>query len=205
MEAIIIINRNITLSKYDLSSKKIIGVEGGGLELIKYGIKDFTSYGDFDSISKEDIQLLKENSKEFIKLNPIKDVTDTYGAYLLCKGCSKITILGGISGKRVDHLYANINLVKDDNRVELLDDTTYIKSLDVGEYYFNNDYYFYSFYPIEDSIIDIKGDFRYKLDSYNLKGNDSLCISNQIDGKQGKLVVRKGRILLICSKNDSIY
>lgn len=205
MEAFIIINRNITLSKYDLSSKKIIGVETGGLLLIKNGIKDFIGYGDFDSISKDDIKLLKENSKEFIKLNPIKDITDTYGAYLLCKDCDKITILGGISGKRIDHLYANINLVKEDKRVELLDDSTYIKSLDVGEYYFNNDYYFYSFYPIEDSCIDIKGDFRYKLDSYNLKGNDSLCISNQIDGKSGKLVIKKGRVLLICSKNDSSF
>lgn len=204
MEAYIVINRNISLDKYDLSSKKIIGVEGGCLELINYGIKDFIAYGDFDSISKEQLEIIKNNSKELIKLNPIKDITDTYGAYSLCKDCSKITVLGGISGKRVEHLYANINLIKDDKRVELLDDFTYIKSLDEGEYYFNNDYYFYSFYPIEDSLIDIKGDFRYKLDSYSLKENDSLCISNQIDGKQGKLVIKKGRLLLICSKNDSI-
>ncbi len=205
MEAVILIGKNITLDKYNLSSKKVIGVEKGAYILSNSSYKDFISFGDFDSTSKEELDLIYKKSKQVIKLNPIKDDTDTYGAYLLCKDCSKITILGGIQGKRVEHLIANINLVKEDKRVELLDDSTYIKSLDKGTYYFNNDYYFYSFFAIEESNIDIKGDFRYKLNNYNLKLNDSLCISNQIDGTKGKLIINSGRILLICSKNDSIY
>lgn len=203
MEAVIVIGKNIVLNKYNLDSKMLIGVEKGAYLLANSKYNDFISFGDFDSVSNRELDLICKKSKKVIKLNPIKDDTDTYGAYLLCKDCSKITILGGISGKRIEHLIANINLVKKDNRVELLDDDCYIKALQKGIYYFNNDYYFYSFYAIEEANIDIQGDFRYKLESYDLKPLDSLCVSNQIDGKLGKLVINSGSVLLICSKNDA--
>lgn len=207
MEALIVLDKNITLSNYDLKGKFVIGVEKGALLLLQHGITDFIALGDFDSVLPNQFLEIEKRAKKVIKLNSVKDDTDTFDAYKLSSDCSKITILGGIQGKRIEHFIANINLIKQDKRVELIDDNSHIyslDSLDSTKYEFDNSKYkFVSFFAIDEAILSLIN-FKYELTDYLLKADDSLCISNEIDSKYQKayLEIKKGRVLVVQSKKD---
>lgn len=205
MEAIIVIGRNVNLLNYNLENKILIGVENGAYLLFEHGYKNFTALGDFDSLDSKKISEMEKSGIKIIKLNPIKDVTDSFYAYLLANKCEKITFLGGIQGKRIEHFLALLNIVKTDKRVILLDDNTFICSSS----FYNKDkidfakdkYRFYSFFAITDSVISLKG-FKYPLDKYNLNVTDSLCISNEIVSNTAILEIIKGSVLIIKSILD---
>jgi len=202
MDAVIVIDENIDLSKFDLSNKYIIGVEKGALNLINSGFKDFTVISDFDSLDKQKVDKIYLNCKNIIKLNTIKDYSDTYYAYKLCDKCENILILGGIHGLRVDHLIANINILANDNRVKFTDDFCTMFSFKDSIITFTKSIYkYYSFYAFTKSIISLKG-FKYNIEDYSLKPYDSLCLSNELDSKEGILELKQGNILIIESKDD---
>ena len=69
------------------SSVKFIGVDRGGLKLIEAGHTLDHALGDFDSVTLEELKTIK--AKKIIKLNPIKDETDTLYALRLCKDFDK--------------------------------------------------------------------------------------------------------------------
>ena len=54
----------------------LIGTDRGCLYLALNGYKDFVAIGDFDSVNDDEYKIIKDNSRELIKLNPVKDDTD---------------------------------------------------------------------------------------------------------------------------------
>ena len=88
-----------------LSIKKTVKeLIASGIECIY--VKDFSYESgnsvDFDSIDEDQFDLIKDRTS-IKKLNPIKDDTDTFDAVKMLNDYSKITILGGIQGKRIEH------------------------------------------------------------------------------------------------------
>ena len=63
---------NINLNDFDF----LIGVDRGALIAYQNNIYVNLAIGDFDSVTKDELILIQEKSK-VIKLNPIKDLTDT--------------------------------------------------------------------------------------------------------------------------------
>ena len=180
-----------------LSDDYIIGVEKGALQCLEKNIKMDLAVGDFDSI--EDYHILEEKTK-VIKLPKEKDMTDL--AYAISKGKGKIFILGGIQGRRIEHFYSNILLMKKNPIVEMIDQFSHIFTIDEGEYYFPyDDYKFVSFFSLSrESVISLKG-FKYDLEKYTLVNDDNLCISNEI--YDGLVIVHSGRVLVIKSRDDA--
>lgn len=178
-----------------------VGIDKGALIAIDKGIKLDYILGDFDSITSEELKIIKKKCPNVIKLNPIKDDTDTEFAINYFKNATEFIIHGGIQGKRIEHLISNINLIlKYDNIKVIKDNNTKISRLLSGTY-FINEYKYISFFAKSGSLISLKG-FKYDLDNYQFKEFDNLCISNEIENEYGE-VQFNGKGVIIMSKSDN--
>lgn len=183
-------------NEYDI----IIGADRGALHAINNGIIPDISIGDFDSVSKEEFEIINNNSKKIIKLNCIKDTSDTNSAINLVKEYDEIHILGGIKGKRIEHLFSNIIDLINYPNLSLMDEDSLIEVIRDNNYKIKDGYKFISLFSIEDSIISLNG-FKYNLNKYLLKPNDSLCLSNEILDNP-KIDLEKGKVIIIYSHAD---
>lgn len=202
MKAVIVIGNNYKFNPDDFNDAFIIGVDKGALFCQQNKIYMDLAIGDFDSITFDDLK--NTSSKNIIKLNPIKDQTDTREALGYCMDYDEIIILGGIQGKRIEHFYANLLLLSEYPNLKIKDDYSFIFTASKDLIIENNDYKYVSIFAIEDkSIISLQG-FKYELDKYNLKRNDPLCISNEIL-KKGEIKIDNGRIMIILSREDRLW
>jgi len=201
MKAVIILGNIKKINKKLLDNSFIIGADYGAYNAINNDIKLDVAIGDFDSIDDDMLNIIINNSKKVIRLNPIKDETDTKSAISLCSDYDEILILGGIKGKRIEHFYANILELINDKRISIMDDDSLIETHNES-FIPNTNYKYISIFSISpDTIISLKG-FKYELNSYHLKENDPLGISNEII-KNPYIFVESGRILVIYSFDDN--
>ena len=83
MTCYLIIGNNVDLKSWPYEKNAtLIGVDRGAFRAVKAGLTLDLAYGDFDSVLDSEMALINKGSKKVKKLNPIKDITDTYGAYL---------------------------------------------------------------------------------------------------------------------------
>ena len=123
MNAYLIIGNDCDLSTIDFSNGVVVGIDKGAYIAYENNVKLDYAIGDFDSISADEFRKLKDYC-EVIKLNPIKDDTDTLYAIKMFKDFDKIILIGGISGRRIDHFYANLLLFYDYPNLVMIDDYT---------------------------------------------------------------------------------
>ena len=178
----------------------IIGVDSGLEYLVDFHKDIDLAVGDFDSIDPNIYESIKGKCKHIIELEKRKSKTDL--AYALDYiynnyDYKQIEIYGGISG-RVDHLIANLNLMKK-YRFSLKDDHHFMYILDKGRHHIDNFKKYISFFAIEDIYgLQLKG-FKYSLDNYYLSTSDSLSVSNE---GSGDVSFTKGKILVIMSEDQ---
>lgn len=201
MEYVLIIGHDMDFTKFNFRDKYIIGVDEGAYIALKNDIRLDVAIGDFDSISKENLALL-EKYTDVIKLPERKNDTDTAAALKLCRDATKITILGGIQGKRIEHFIANLLLMEAYKCVEMLDNNSFMYIRDSSFSLKKTDYKFISFFALSDTIISLEG-FKYPLSNYALKNTDPLTISNELIGDRGVVTLKGGRVLVIQSKEDN--
>ncbi len=199
MKAAIIL-KDAYLDNFNNDYDIIVGADRGAYHAIKHNIIPDISIGDFDSVNEEEFELIKNNSNKIIQLNKIKDTSDTHEAIKLVLNYDNIEILGGIQGKRIEHLFANIIDLINYPNISMKDNYSLIETVNDNNYQVKEGYKFISLYAIDDSIIDLNG-FKYNLDNYNLKRNDPLCLSNEIINNP-KINLRKGKLLIIYSHGD---
>ena len=201
MKRVLILANINKINKEILNDSYVIGVDKGAYVASLNNIIMDVAIGDFDSIETEMMDTIKDHSKKIIKLNSIKDFTDTNEALALCDPSDEIIILGGIQGKRIEHFYANILELKRNPNLKMLDDYSLIETKNKS-FKPNMDYKYISFFSLEEeSIISLSG-FSYNLDNYSLKENDPLCISNEINTNNPFVEIKKGRLLVIYTKED---
>ena len=201
MRAIIILKNIINIDKKYINNSFVVGADRGALNAINHGIDLDISIGDFDSVNKDEFEIIKKHSKKMIKLNPIKDKTDTQEAIELVKNYDEIIILGGINGNRIEHFYANLLLFHEYPNLKIIDDNSLIMSSS-NSLIPDNNYKFISIFSLDDNTsITLEG-FKYNLVNYNLKIKDSLCLSNEIISNP-KIIINQGKILIIYSKDDN--
>ena len=202
MKAILFCGQNIDLNKYNLKDSYLIGVDNGALILANNKIEMDFALGDFDTAKEENLNLIMKYSKKIKKLNPIKDDTDTFDALDIVYGkYDEILVLGGIQGKRVEHLISNIYALKKYKGLKLIDDYSLIEIIDKDKEFKKDEYKYISFFSLKDSIVSLKG-FKYNLDNYNLKVFDPICISNEIVDDIAYLTL-DGEVLCIKSMDDN--
>ncbi|MDE5546835.1 MAG: thiamine diphosphokinase, partial [Anaeroplasmataceae bacterium] len=195
-----IIGHDMDYSKFNFKNKYVIGVDEGAYQALKNGIKLDVAIGDFDSIDQEKLEFIESQTK-VIQLPDKKNDTDTSAALKLCKDASRIIILGGIQGKRIEHFIANLMLMETYKHVEMLDNNSHMYIMDSSFSIKKTEYKFISFFALSETIITLEG-FKYPLNNYDLKNTDPLTISNELAEDRGIVTLKGGRVLVIQSKED---
>lgn len=184
----------------------IIGVDRGLLFLYEHGIQPNYIVGDFDSAPSEIVSYYREETNIPIReFNPVKDASDTEIALRHCLSLRRkhILILGG-TGKRIDHLWANVQSLKRAldagaeailldryNRIRLLDRSIVLKREEAFGPYF-------SVFPLSGMV----GDFsitgaKYPLSHHTLTPYDSLCVSNEFAADEVEITFPLGEVILM--------
>ena len=200
MDVCFIIGNNMDLAKYDYNNKIVVGVDRGAYLAYQANIKLDYAIGDFDSISARELELLLDYTK-VIKLNTIKDETDTLYALRMFKDASNLIILGGIMGSRIDHFIANLKLFYEFKNLTLIDNDAMIMECKNEMNFSKDEYKFYSFFALEDVYdLTLKG-FKYPLDAFLMKKESLLGVSNELIS-DGSLSFSKGKLLLVKTKGE---
>ena len=193
-------------NKYDC----MIAADSGMNFLHRNGIVPDIIAGDFDSAKEESVAYYQGlNNVQVIKLNPIKDDTDTEFVIreAIRRGATEITVLGA-TGTRLDHVLANVNLlgigleegvsiqlVDKHNCIRMISDTIEItKNEQFGDYV---------------SVLPVKGDakgvtlegLKYPLKDADIPCFSSLGVSNEIKEDVAKISVKQGVLLVIESRD----
>lgn len=193
-------------NKYD----KMIAADSGMNFLYRNDIVPDVIAGDFDSVASESLERFSGMEEvEMLRLNPIKDDTDTEFVIreAIRRGAKKITVLGA-TGTRLDHVLANVNLLgiglEENVSIELVDAHNRIRmTSDLLE--INKGEQFGSFV----SVLPVKGNAKgVTLEGmkYPLKGADIACfsslgVSNEILADTAKISVKQGVLLVIESRD----
>lgn len=200
MESVTLVLGNIKTIDKELLIGDLIGVDYGAKLLAQEGIQMQLSIGDFDSVVEEDLEVIKKHSNEMIVLQKEKDESDFEAALNRTHGYEKVYVCGGLGG-RFDHLYVNIQLLKNDNRLVFLDEQNQIEVKIEGTYpIIRNEFQYVSFFSLNEAVISLVG-FKYALDQYPLKHDDLFALSNELLYEKAKLIVHSGKVLMIQSKD----
>lgn len=189
---------------------KMIVADSGMNFLYRNGIVPDVVAGDFDSVSMESLEhFSKMNAVEMLRLNPIKDDTDTEFVIreAIRRGASEITILGA-TGTRLDHVLGNMHLlgiglqkqvpiflVDAHNRIRMIQGETELsKAEQFGD--------FVSLLPICGDVkgVTLRG-MKYPLYDAVIPSFSSLGISNEIVEQKASISVREGVLLVIESRD----
>ena len=171
--------------------------------------------GDFDSVNDKAFEFFAGGLDsvfcvpEIIRLNPVKDDTDTEFVIreAIRRGATEITLLGA-TGTRLDHVLANIYLlglgleenvqiqmVDAYNRIRMISGEVVLKKAETfGKYV--------SFLPVAGMVkgVSLKG-FKYPLENVDMQVFSSLGISNEILEEEAYIQVKEGSLILIESQD----
>lgn len=187
----------IDINEYSL----IIAADSGYLSATESGITPHIVIGDFDSYPRNLI-----NAEEVIRLNPVKDMTDTQEAIdeAIARGATEITILGALGG-RIDHTLANIHLLKYAKtkgvRAEIVNTDTFITLAQENCAISKKDGFCLSLIPLTDcSGVSISGVY-YPLENASMPVGNPYGISNEFTQDQAHISVKSGDLLIMLCKS----
>jgi len=186
-----------------------VGVDKGVAYLLKHNIVPAKAFGDFDSITKQELIAIKAQLPDAEVHPSEKDETDTEIAvnWALEQNPELIRIFGGTGG-RLDHFLGNIQLLlKGLDRgalIEIHDVQNKLYAHREGTYTIVKDYLlpYVSFMPITPDVkgISLKG-FKYPLEKKHIRFGDTLCISNELEVESGTFSFDEGILMVIRSRD----
>jgi thiamine pyrophosphokinase len=199
------------LHTYSSENDIWVGVDRGVYTLINKNITPAIAFGDFDSVSKEELLVIESHVKELKRYKPEKNETDMELAlnWAIEQKPSFIRIFGATGG-RLDHLLANVHLlvkpvmVDNDINLVLIDNQNILSLKGPGSYKIKKrvDKKYISFVPL---TLDVKGltleGFKYPLKNRHISIGSTLCISNELISDYGTFSFSEG-ILLVIRSND---
>jgi thiamine pyrophosphokinase len=180
----------------------VIAADKGYLYAKRDGVKPDALVGDFDSL------YLLPKGVEIVRLNPIKDSTDTRDAalYAYDKGYRSFVIYDAL-GNRIEHQLANISLLYELKKLEceatIVDGRKTIEVLHDESVSFSGEYrgYISVFSSSETALISLKG-FKYELEHEKIYSSFPLGIDNEFIGKEAEIEVLEGYITIIYNRKS---
>jgi len=197
------------LTQYDDFDCIWVGVDKGVTVLLKAGIKPNIGFGDFDSVSVNELHIIKESVNQLMTYQEEKDETDTEHAlqWAIGQNPDKIRLFGGTGG-RLDHFFANVQLILKPAlkslpyQVEIIDKKNIIFVTYPGTYQLNkiSDKKYISFIPVSSAVegLTLHG-FKYPLNDRYIPLGSTLCISNELLNDYGTFSFKEGILMVIRS------
>ena len=186
------------------------GADRGALVLAEKGIKMEAAFGDFDSVTDEELRFIRHSAKEVYMYPPEKNETDLELSlsWAYDQKPDRITIYGATGG-RMDHALGNIMLLASDDhlrqpvKAKLEDRQNEISFFYPGSYTVHEQEKRYiSFIPISEEItgVTLTG-FLYPLENDILKRGRTLSISNELNSDTGTFSFSSGILMMIRSRD----
>lgn len=184
------------------------GADRGALVLAECGINMEAAFGDFDSVTDEELTVIRQSANNVYVYPPEKNETDLELclAWAYRQKPDRIIIYGATGG-RMDHSMGNIMLLASDEhlrqpvKASIVDRQNEISFFYPGNYTIHeNDKRYVSFIPISEEItgITLTG-FLYPLENATLKRGRTLSISNQLNSQTGNFSFSSGILMMIRS------
>ncbi|MEH7094654.1 thiamine diphosphokinase [Neobacillus vireti] len=199
------------LSSYQGDETIWVGVDRGVFHLINRDIIPSMAFGDFDSVSEEELSAIEHQVTGIKKYKPEKDETDMELALNWALEQNPDTIhLFGATGGRLDHLLANVQLllnpIKSRNpaNVYLIDEKNIVFLKEAGRYTIEKvaSKKYISFVPLTLDVTDLTLEgFKFPLKNHHIYLGSTLCISNELISDYGTFSFSKG-ILIVVRSND---
>lgn len=188
----------------------IIGVDGGAVALLEAGVRVDVAIGDFDSISAENLQLLKDKAEKVIELPAEKDLTDTEAALEYAAQQLEVDTIFmlGLFGGRVDHMMSNLWVAYHPDfqgiieKVVMIDEANTLSFYRPGSYHVHKEedkkyLSFISMTAVED--LRLSG-VKYSLDGKDFDHPIAL-VSNEFLDKEMNFSFAAGLIAMVQSKD----
>ncbi|MEH6946306.1 thiamine diphosphokinase [Bacillus sp. JJ634] len=201
------------LHMYKQTANLWIGVDRGVLALLEQGITPHLSVGDFDSVTKDELQMMQAQLPEVSLFPSEKDETDLELAlnWAIRQKPKNIYIFGATGG-RIDHFLGNIQLLQQETVLQCLDETDIyiideknsvtIKKPGTYNIQYDSKKKYFSLLSVTKEVtgITLTG-FKYPLHQARLTRGSTLCISNELISEYGNVSFEKGIIMMVRS-ND---
>lgn len=196
------------LNEYDGSNVTWVGVDKGVFYLLKRDFIPSIAFGDFDSVSPEELTYIQSNVKELRRYQPEKDETDMELAlnWSLKQDPEEIRLFGATGG-RLDHMLANVQLLipplLQGNLVDiqLFDRHNHLSVKSPGTYKVaKNSKKYISFIPVTMDVANLTLEgFKYPLKNRHISIGSTLCISNELISEYGTFSFSEGIVIMIRS------
>ncbi len=190
---------------------KIVAADRGMEFCRKNDIEIDEIIGDFDSVDQKVLSYYKTQNVRIHTLCPQKDDSDTQSALKLAKeaGAKEVVLLGG-TGTRLDHVWANVQLVaacrQEGIKLQIYDAHNYISVWTEGFTLERKKQFgtYVSFFSLGDHVNNLTlNGFKYALNGYYLKNTDSgLTVSNEIIEEKAQVTFDSGMLLMIQSRDS---
>ncbi|HYE80581.1 MAG TPA: thiamine diphosphokinase [Clostridia bacterium] len=193
---------------YDIvqNADRIICADGGTRHAINMKLVPDVIIGDMDSSAVQYIDYFSKKGVEVIQYPPEKDKTDTQICVEFALAFSREIILLGATGSRIDHMLANISLLKlgmeknipisiidNKNNIRMIKDAIALKG-NKGDYF--------SLIPFTEKVegISTKG-AHYGLHDAEMVLGDPYGVSNYFEEETVEINISKGYLLVIKSED----
>lgn len=197
------------LHTYEADNTIWVGVDRGVFHLLKRDINPTIAFGDFDSVSQEELRYIENRVKELKRFKPEKDETDMELAlnWALEQNPATIRIFGATGG-RLDHLFANVQLLLNPLKAEnpadiyLIDCHNQVFLKGPGTYTIEKSHAekYISFVPLTLDVTNLTLEgFKFPLQNRHISIGSTLCISNELISDHGTFSFSEGILIVIRS------
>ncbi|MGG1398343.1 thiamine diphosphokinase [Bacillus salipaludis] len=186
-----------------------VGVDRGVYQLLKRNITPEIAFGDFDSVTPEELVFIESKVNHLNRFKPEKNETDMELAldWALKQNPVKIRLFGATGG-RLDHLFANVQLLlhsllqKNQTSVYIIDRLNEVWVKGPGKFKIEkrSDKKYISFIPATPNVknLTLEG-FKYPLKNRHISLGSTLCISNELNSEYGTFSFTEGILIVIRS------
>jgi len=188
------------------TADRIICADGGTRHAINMQITPNVIIGDMDSSAAQYIEWFRKKGVEVVQYPSDKDKTDTHICIEFALAFSTEIILLGATGSRIDHMIANISLLKlgieRDIPISMADDKNQIWMIKDQIRFNGSKGDYFSLIPFSEKVEGIctKG-AHYELKDAVMELGDPYGVSNYFEGETVEVSIKKGYMLVIKSED----
>ncbi|OJD63802.1 thiamine diphosphokinase [Bacillus sp. NH11B] len=194
-------------SRYENEEVVWAAVDRGVYRLLKSGITPAIAFGDYDSVTEDELAWMRQQTNELHIVPREKDQTDLEIAISWAlEQKPKLIRMFGATGGRLDHGLANIQMLLKGLAAEIemciVDNKNEITVKKVGTHIIeeNENFPYVSFVPVTETVkgITLRG-FKYSLTNKTIEWGSTLCISNELIVEKGTFSFTSGILMMIRS------
>ncbi|CAM3743064.1 thiamine diphosphokinase [Mesobacillus thioparans] len=188
-----------------------VGIDRGVFYLLEAGVHPTAAFGDFDSVSEQEMASIEKAVADLKKFKPEKDETDLELALNWAIGQNPESIaIFGATGGRIDHFMANVQLLVRPLEegapalIQIIDTQNILYIKKPGNYTVEpiDEFKYISFLPVTPSVSGLSlENFKYPLNDCHIPMGSTLCISNELIRGHGTFSFSEGILLVVRSRD----